>query len=692
MKAHSQAKRKTLEKDRIAICPIFGCETLTRVKPLKFGFLGFNKYPKCKKHATPLVYIDVRINDFIDAALSCLFDKAGLPPEELLTQVKTNFPKEIESFIYNWVYSITIGRGAPIISRYMDSISNAYLKKLTKKQKRSLQGENTLKTQILHQAIKDGMQEITKQYTRLLEHLRVYSEIISDFKHLKQLSHNLRKTLLTWQSQKIPTIEEASSASLIETKNYYDHILNMGTCRCILGLSPEEQKAKKKRISAFDRYSAYYDFFKEGITKKFTKSDIKEILTSNSTETLINPITNNHKDFGALYLFTDIRTNKVYIGQTIRDIFTRFAEHLCVPCNQYLRKAIKYYKEKNFNLRIIKVSENLARTENDEFRIELIGYASTQDELNKMEVEEIKTRKSCVLDYFAIKDKEIIPLYGYNISRGGTHRTLILSGKNAASFDFIQESELLETDFEKLINNKLISDIQVDLLTTENINELNPEDYFRNTFYFNEKQFIPKRIVKHLKKQKEYIKNFKYPPKSKPIFNGSGLNLLFCKELYDFIIINRYSSKINKYDINQFLLSNEFEEINKWIYTHHPDFSKLNEDYFEIINIWINRTALNYKELYEYCKYNDIMFFKTISVLNGKIRYIFPWIWSLIMNILIIQNSELKRFKLLPSYIKYGLNSETKFINYIFESLKDILIEETPISKELITNLVKDNN
>jgi len=442
MKVHSQVNRKSVEEDRIAICPKFGCETLTRVKPLKFGFLGFNKYPKCKKHGTPLVYIDERISVFIDAALSCLFDKAGLPPDELLTQVKIKFPKEMQSFIYNWVYSITIGRGAPIISRYMDSISNAYLKKLTKKQIKSLKGENTLKTQNLHQAIRDGMQEITKQYTRLLKHLRVHSEIITDIQKLKQLSHNLRNALQAWQNQKIPTIEEGKSLSLFETKNYYDRILNMGTCRCLLGLSPEGRDPGKNRISAFDRYSAYFNFFKEGITRKFTKFDIEGLLTSDNTEPSVNVITNEHENYGAVYLLTDERTNKVYIGQTIRDILIRFAEHLCVPCNQYLRKAIKYYIEKDINLRIIKVSENFARTENNAFTIELIGYASNQDELNEKEIEEIKRRKSCVLDYFAIKDNEIIPLYGYNVTRGGTHRGLVLSDKKSAEFNFIQETEL----------------------------------------------------------------------------------------------------------------------------------------------------------------------------------------------------------------------------------------------------------
>ncbi len=461
MKAQSQVNRKSLEEDRIAICPIFGCEKLTRVKPLKFGFLGFNKYPKCKKHATPLVYIDERISVFIDAALACLFDKGGLPPGELLSLVKKEFLEEIQSFIHNWVHAITIGRGSPIVSSYMASISNAYLKKLTKKQIKSLRGEVSLKRQNYHRAIRDGMQEITKQYTRLLKHLRVHSEIISDTKKLRQLSHNLRKTLLTWQNQKINTIGEARSVSLIETKNYYDDILNMGTCRCILGLPPEVRKSQKNRISAYDRYSSYYNFFKEGITKKFTKSDINKLLTSGSAETSINMINKNNKNFGALYLLSDKRTNKIYIGQTIRDIFTRFAEHLRVPCNQYLRKAIKYYTEKEVNLRIIKVSDNFARTENDEFTIDLIGYASSQDELNKMEVEEIKTRKSCVLDYFAINNNEIIPLYGYNISRGGTHRSLILSGKNAASFNFIQESELKNLIERGLFISEIAKEFQV---------------------------------------------------------------------------------------------------------------------------------------------------------------------------------------------------------------------------------------
>ncbi|HUW90773.1 MAG TPA: hypothetical protein VMV43_09655, partial [Candidatus Nanopelagicaceae bacterium] len=172
MNVHTKVARKTMGEDRIAICPEFGCESITRVKPLKFGFLGFGKYPKCRKHHIPLVYVDERIGDFVDATLACLFDRAGLPPNELLNIIITKFPEELDAFVSGWIYCITVGRGAPIVSRYMDSISNTYLKKLTKKQIKSLEKEPPQKSTSIYQAIRNGMNEITKQYTRFLKHLR----------------------------------------------------------------------------------------------------------------------------------------------------------------------------------------------------------------------------------------------------------------------------------------------------------------------------------------------------------------------------------------------------------------------------------------------------------------------------------------------------------------------------------------
>lgn len=297
MKSYAKVSRKTVGEDRIAICPKFGCENVIRVKPLNLGFLGFDKYPKCKKHQIPLVYIDERIGDFVDAALACLFDIAGLPPKKLLSLINKEIPEELEMFVWRWVYCITIGRGAPIISQYMDSISNTYLKQLTKKQIRVLSYDDQSKKNNVYQAIRKGIQEITNQYTRLLKHLRTHNEVFTKTYEPKPLSDKLRKVLLSWlemskQVEKdLLSIEEKRVIPLSETKKYYDSILNMGTCICLLGLSSEKTMSKTKRITAFDRFSAYFDFFTNGLTKNFTKSDIEELLRNDLLETFFNQTT-----------------------------------------------------------------------------------------------------------------------------------------------------------------------------------------------------------------------------------------------------------------------------------------------------------------------------------------------------------------------------------------------------------------
>jgi len=284
MKSYAVVSRKTVREDRIAICPKFGCENLIRVKPLKLGFLGFGRYPKCKKHHIPLVYVDERIGDFVDAALSCLFDISGLPPNELLSNIKKEIPEEVESFIKKWVYCITTGRGAPKISQYIDSISNSYLKLLSKKQLRSLKNENTSKKAELYQGIKKGLQEITNQYTRLLRHLRIHHEVFNGPNKLKSVSNRLKKILNDWlesskQAEKeLLSMENIQDTPLLETKEYYDFILNMGIVICLLGYSTKKRENMTKKITAFDRFNAYYDFFSNGLTKKFTKNDIQELL------------------------------------------------------------------------------------------------------------------------------------------------------------------------------------------------------------------------------------------------------------------------------------------------------------------------------------------------------------------------------------------------------------------------------
>jgi len=284
MKAYTNVSRKTVREDRVAICPNFGCEFMTRVKPLKIRFFGFGKYPKCKKHHIPLVYVNERIGDFVDAALACLFDKAGLPPQELIEGVKSRFPHETTPFIEGWVYCIIIGRGAPIVSYYMDSVSNTYLKQLTKKQIKALKKGESSKPNLVNKAIRHGMDEITIQYTRILKHLRVHSKIFSEYENLKPLSKNLRNFLKEWQkeiikgSEVIKSLENKTELTLKEIKSNYDKILNIGTCRSLLGLNPENKEIKKSKVTAFDRFSAYHEFYTNGLTPKFTKSDVIKLI------------------------------------------------------------------------------------------------------------------------------------------------------------------------------------------------------------------------------------------------------------------------------------------------------------------------------------------------------------------------------------------------------------------------------
>jgi len=251
MKLYTPVSRKNVREDRVAICPNFGCEYMKRVKPLKLRFLGFGKQPKCKKHRIHLVYVDERIVDFVDAALACLFDKAGLPPRGLIESIKKRFPDEINPYIEGWIYCITIGRGVSIISRYIDTVSNAYLKQLTKKQIKALKKSNTVNPTLVNKAITDGMDEIAVQYERILKHLRIHSEIFNDEQKLKPLSKALRNFLEEWQrkmlkhNQILNSTEVKRSMTLLEIKTNYDQILNVGTCRCLLGFKFESNELKK---------------------------------------------------------------------------------------------------------------------------------------------------------------------------------------------------------------------------------------------------------------------------------------------------------------------------------------------------------------------------------------------------------------------------------------------------------------
>ena len=363
MVEHTKVSRKTTNEDRIAICPQLGCKSIRRVKPLKLGFFGFGKYPKCKQHHLPLVYVEERIGEIVDASLTCLFDKSGLPPKELLTIVNDRFPKELNSFINSWVYCITIGRGAKIISVYMDTISNSYLKQITKKQLKALKDEKSN----VFEAIKKGIDEITLQYERLLKHLRVHSEVFVNTKDILTLTERLRNATNSWleasvkEVSEILKVEEKQDIPIAQVKDYYDNILNLDTCRCLLGLSPIEKHFKKRSVSAFDRFSAYYEFWLENLTQKFTKSDIEELYIT--TKVSIDPnkspnsFTNNELEF--------FRRKKIDLSK----ITTRWA---WVKNKQI---AVEFYKEV-----VLPIFDNVPKAHD----LDEIGYRGFRASIRKL--------------------------------------------------------------------------------------------------------------------------------------------------------------------------------------------------------------------------------------------------------------------------------------------------------------------
>jgi len=203
--------------------------------------------------------------------------------------VYSHYHDELDPFVHGWVYCVTTGRGAPIVSRYLDSISKAYMKNLNRKQIKAIMKDGNKKDADKYQTVKRGMKKINAQYTRLLKHLRAHSEVLVDDKSLKSLSRKLRNDLDKWQKgiirdhlgKKSP--ENSNRMTIEEVKHYYDQILNVGTCRILLGKKTEFKKVK---ITAFDRFSVYMEFFSEGITEKYTKSDIKGLYL----DIKINPI------------------------------------------------------------------------------------------------------------------------------------------------------------------------------------------------------------------------------------------------------------------------------------------------------------------------------------------------------------------------------------------------------------------
>ncbi len=278
-----EANRITVKELRIALCPHFGCSYLKKIKPLKFSILGLHKYPKCSKHGLPLVFIDEFLGNFINAVNACLYDKGGLPPEKLTSVIRIVSPDDLKSFINGWMHCNPIGRGSQLVSQYLDGLSKAYMKLLSRKQKKSLQNKPNNKNN-RYKMLRKGLNNISIEYANFLKELRTKSNIFYDLKELRSLSDTTHEFLKAWLKDQLVDIKNPkfvvteeplkSNESLLLVKQHYDMILQSGTCLTLMGKHP---KIVNKIIPAFELFSAYYEFMGLGLCTETTNIDIQRI-------------------------------------------------------------------------------------------------------------------------------------------------------------------------------------------------------------------------------------------------------------------------------------------------------------------------------------------------------------------------------------------------------------------------------
>lgn len=266
--SENQASRKGLEGDRIAVCPRFGCKTLEKIKPLKLGLIGFNKYPKCPEHKYPLVFVDEFLGDFLQSVHACLFDESGAPPKKLIELINEQYPKDLHNFIHKWMYCSSLGRGAKMLPGYLDSLSRAYINSLNKRQKSAINNNSFKKKR--DKLITLGFKKIEMEFIEFLKKLYDMNEKLYNKEEIKPHSQLVRKILHNWLEDALKKINHKLTKnnkidekdSIFLKKSLCDKILQVRTCMLILGKSPSKLTIK---ISAFELFAAYREFLEVGL-------------------------------------------------------------------------------------------------------------------------------------------------------------------------------------------------------------------------------------------------------------------------------------------------------------------------------------------------------------------------------------------------------------------------------------------
>ena len=275
-----RATRKGLKGDRVAICPKYGCDTIKRLKPMKFGIFGIRKYPKCNVHNTHLVFVEEFIGDFLKSVNACLYDISALPPEDLQKIIKISYPEIYSSFFHRWLYCSPLGRGADNINRYLDSLSKAYLKSLSKKQQKSIRDDISVKKRA--KIIVLGFKKIEMEYIEFLKKFYEISENSYNLEKIKTIPSEVNVLIQKWlngiinafKPTDISNQENTTVTVFSKNKEGYDQILNARTCMLFLGKDPNDLTI---RISIFELFMAYRDFLGAGLCKSLNFGEIDSL-------------------------------------------------------------------------------------------------------------------------------------------------------------------------------------------------------------------------------------------------------------------------------------------------------------------------------------------------------------------------------------------------------------------------------
>jgi len=174
--------------------------------------------------------------------------------------------------------------------------------------------------------------------------------------------------------------------------------------------------------------------------------------------------------YGVIYILIDTNKDKsldnimVYIGQTVQYLKDRFSDHLLNPGNRFLKAAIDRY---NKIFEIIDINSEFYRTKDGEFEIRVLKKCISLEELNTTEKSYIADYKSCVLDFYYIKNDLIQPLYGYNVNRGGGNY-LYLSGKFHPNYKYINEDNLIRLIKKGFFIKEIAKELEIDIKTIYN--------------------------------------------------------------------------------------------------------------------------------------------------------------------------------------------------------------------------------